>query len=183
MIPLEPMIIGAAASALPRVIEALPKPGEFMDMLREVFTGEGSPEAIAPQGNSASFAAQKQQAYEGLSSWIRDGLESLSLSGLSEELNEKIDQFRTALDQIFDKNGIDRSNKILLRIDGMGKAQVQGERADAVKIEALFEQYPELRDQLAAIDVMARFGHLQSDKSAPSTTMAIGKDSFDILFD
>lgn len=192
MIPIEPMMIGAAVSALPRVIEALPKPGEFADFLREMVTGTTAADTEAEKGQStnvSSFEAQKQQAHGRLSSWTPGGLGAISLSGIFRELSETVDQFRDSFAQLLEEHGIDRSEEIHLGIDTTGKARVQGDRADAVQIESLFEQNPELRNQLAMIDSYASMLRAaQQDpgagaKSASPATFVVGEDSFDILFD
>ncbi len=212
MIPIEPLMAGAAVGVLPRVIEALPKPGEFLGMLRDVIataTSSLAEMSDSPTASDRSFEVQKQQAHGGLLPGIRSGLLGpLSSGSLLQDLNEALGQFRDAIGRMLEENGIDRSEEIRLRTDNFGQARVEGTRADASQIEALFEQNPELRDQLATIqaisglldaarrsaefrqaydvdpiDAVARFDDFLNDQSAPRPTVVIGTDSFDISFD
>ena len=70
---------------------------------------------------------------------------------------ESFDRFTQKLSGLLERAGIDRGCEAILRSDGEGKIRVANNHPDREKIEALFEQNPELANEFRGLSGTASF--------------------------
>lgn len=74
--------------------------------------------------------------------------------------------FDGKLSSLLKEAGVDRSEPFTLRTDAMGKVFVEGSHPDKEKIEAIFDNRPELANEFRKISATSSFLHA-ADEAAP----------------
>ena len=83
--------------------------------------------------------------------------DSVSIREIRASYAEKFQQFTAKLDRLLQLGSIDRGSEATLSIDATGTVRVTNGHPDADKIEALFENDPELANEFRGLSSMASF--------------------------
>jgi hypothetical protein len=205
MFPLAaPLAIGGAA-AVPRVLGAVPTPGEFVGALRDVVGRVvGSGQGHASPVNSHD--AQKQEQLRRLTASESSALSTPNaVDALRQKSQDALASLHRLLAELFSAGGVDWSRDVRLSPDDRGRVTVTGDHPDAAKIEQLIAQSPQAQTKMAAavtslavlhaaeqspefrqdyardpLAAVARHAHLLDDAARPKTTLVVGRGAIDV---
>lgn len=82
---------------------------------------------------------------------------SISIGEIRAAYAEKFQQFTSKLNRLLEQHGIDRSCEAILRSDGTGAIHVANDHPDREKIEAIFQDNPELANEFRGLSATASF--------------------------
>jgi hypothetical protein len=166
MVPLGlPLSIGAAA-AVPRLVERVPTPAQFVDVLRTAgdrlasatagLVGSGSPNS-ARGGDSLASAGSVDvdaaAAGRGRTASITDERDLTAL--LRRRVDQALGRLRGEVHRVLAKHGVDAARTVRLRADREGSLAVVDTR-DAEAIEAALRDDPRVASAVrAALDALA----------------------------
>jgi hypothetical protein len=118
---LTPLSIGAAASALSSVADAIPTPGDFAAALQRA----GGP----GQASAAADSADKQPS--------ENAVASVTPIGSRSELRRLIHDIEKSLAKLLGRRDVDMSKAIRLKLDGAGGVKANADHPDAAAIDEL----------------------------------------------
>jgi len=116
---------------------------------------------ISPQGRLAG-----QLNAMGLLGVQPDAQGNIHIEDIRAALQQRTDGFRGKLSRLLREAGVDRSQEATLKTDAAGKVLVANDHPDKTKIEAIFEQHPELANEFRGISATASFLNA-ADRAAP----------------
>jgi hypothetical protein len=118
---LTPLSIGAAASALSSVADAIPTPGDFAAALQRA----GGP----GQANAPADLADKQPP--------ENAVPGIAPIGSRSELRRLIHDIEKSLAKLLARREVDMSKAIRLKLDGAGRVKANADHPDAAAIDEL----------------------------------------------
>ncbi len=146
-----------------------------IDLVRTVSSAANSMFSVAKSMGSKKTSATQASDATSFSSEAKrlnqsKAAESVLPSSSSTQAN--LAAFSTELRKVFSENGIDTTQEIDLKTNELGKIEAANDHPDKAKIEALFEENPELAAQFQQLSSSATAEQLNSKSAAAQYAQA-----------